>query len=100
MAEVSVKFVGVLRDVTGGRRTVVDLGEDASLTDLLAALHRRYGQRFDESVLSGSNGVKGHVKLFLNGREIDRRDLSTTRVVVDGVAAQAILYVVPSTAGG
>src|ERR1035437_6153267 len=100
MVRVNVKFFGVVRGLTDGPHTVVELDDDATLTDLLKELHKRYGKPFYDGVLCESNGLKGHVKLFMNGEEIDSRKLATTKVAVAGAAAETMLYVVPSTPGG
>lgn len=100
MVAVKVKFFGIVRGLTDGPQTIVELHDDANLLDLLKELHKKYGKPFYDAVLSESNGLKGHVKLFLNGDEVDRRDLATTKVTKDGAAAETTLYVVPSTTGG
>ena len=100
MITVNVKFFGVVKGITDEPITVIEVNEDATLADLLQGLYRKYGKPFGDRVLSDSNGLKGHVKLFLNGEEVDSRKLETTKVVVAGAAGEAMLYVVPSTAGG
>lgn len=100
MVTVNVKFFGVVRDLTDGPHTAVELDDNATLTDLLKELHKKYGKPFYDGVLSEENGLKGHVKLFMNGEEVDSRKLATTKVMVDGAAAETMLYVVPSTTGG
>jgi molybdopterin converting factor small subunit len=100
MVKVKVKFFGVVRGLTDGPSTVVEMDDDATLADLLKELHKKYGKAFYDGVLCESNGLKGHVKVFLNDEEIDNRRLAATKVVVAGAAAEAMLYVVPSTAGG
>lgn len=100
MVTVKVKFFGVVRDVTDGPHTVVELDDDATLIDLLQELHKKYGKPFYDGVLSESKGMKGHVKLFMNGEEVDSRKLATTKVMVDGAAAETMFYVVPATTGG
>jgi molybdopterin converting factor small subunit len=100
LVAVKVKFFGVVRGLTDGPSTVVEMDNDATLADLLEELHKKYGKRFYDGVLCESNGLKGHVKLFMNDAEIDSRKLATTKVAVAGAAAETMLYVVPSTAGG
>jgi len=97
---VKVKFFGAVRGLTDGPATVVELNEDATMTDLLTELNRRYGKPFHDRVLSDTQGLKGHVKLFLNGEEVDSRKLAATKVSVAGEPAETVVYVVPSTAGG
>ena len=100
MVAVRVKFFGAVRGFTDGPATVVELNENATMTDLLAELNRKYGKRFHDRVLSDTEGLKGHVKLFLNGEEVDSRNLATTKVSLAGEPVETVDYVVPSTAGG
>ncbi len=103
MVAVKVKFFGAIKGLTDGPNTVVELDEDATVTDLLKELHKKYGKSFYDGVLSdanGLNGVKGHVKLFINGEEVHSQKFATTKVMVDGAVAETMLYVVSATTGG
>ncbi len=100
MATIKVKFHGVIRDITGGPTTEVELSDDATVMDLLKTLHEKYGQAFYDRVLDEALGVRTYVRLFLNDEELDNNALASTKLVTDGVAADAMLYVMPAMTGG
>ncbi len=103
MVPVNVKFFGDVRNFFKGPHTVIELNDGGTVMDLLHELEKKYGKPFRESVLSQSNelyGIKGHVKLFMNGDVVESRNFLTTKVVADGAAAEATFYVVSATTGG
>lgn len=103
MVVVQVKFFGDVRSFTDGPKTIVELNDGATVTDLLKELDKKYGKPFHDGVLSESNelyGIKGHVKLFLNGDAVESRNFPTTKLVAEGAAAEAMFYVVSATTGG
>ncbi len=100
MATVKVKFHGVIRDITRTPMTEIEVDDNATVMDLLSALHQKYGQPFHDRVLDDALGVRTYVRLFLNDEELDNRALAATNLVNGGVAAEAILYVMPAMTGG
>ncbi|MDO8473099.1 MAG: hypothetical protein Q7T05_04700 [Dehalococcoidia bacterium] len=99
MVKVKVKFFGVIRDVTGVPMTEVELEDGAVMTDLLAHLHRKFGQRFYDRVLDGAHGIRNYIRLFLNDEEIDAATLGTTRLSGGG-SPEVVLYVMSAGTGG
>ncbi len=100
MTKVKVKFHGVIRDITHAPTTEIELKDGATVKDLLDNLHQKYGRDFYDRVLDDMVGVRTYVRLFLNNEEVDNTKLDTTKVVVDGSAAEAMLYVMPASTGG
>jgi hypothetical protein len=103
MVVVRVKFFGDVKGFAPVPTTMVELNDGASVIDLLKELADLYGKRFQEGVLSQSSelyGVKGHVQLFMNGESVERRNFPTTKIVAEGAAAEATLFVVSATTGG
>ena len=100
MLTVTVKFYGVIRDVTSATTVQVGLDDGATVMDLLDHLHEKYGREFYNRVLDESTGIRHYVKLFLNNQEVDGKALTTTRLAADGSSAEAMLYVMPAGSGG
>jgi molybdopterin converting factor small subunit len=103
MVVVQVKFFGDVKSFTDVPKTIVELNDGATVADLLQELDRKYGTPFHEGVLSESNelyGVKGHVKLFLNGDVVESRNFPTTKVIAESAPVEATFYVVSATTGG
>ena len=103
MVVVQVKFFGDVKSLTVAPKTIVELNDGATVADLLKELGNKYGKPFHDGVLSESKelyGVKGHVKLFMNGDAVESRNFPTTKIVAEGAAAEATFYVVSATTGG
>jgi molybdopterin converting factor small subunit len=100
MIQVEVEFFGPVRDFTSERTVTVELEDGTSVADLLAALHARLGQPFSDAVLARETGVKGHIRLFLNGAAVDSRHLRSAILLPVGPCAKAALFVVPVMTGG
>jgi len=97
MLNVKVKFYGVIRDVTKTSATELQMAEGSTIRDLLNALHEKYGPAFADRVLDDKTGVRVYVKLFLNNGEVGTLD---AEIVPDGTDANAMIYVMPGSAGG
>lgn len=97
MVNVKVKFHGVIRDVTKAPTTELQMAEGSTIRDLLKVLHDKYGSAFADRVLDERTGVRVYVKLFLNNEEVGTLD---TKIVPDGTDANAMIYVMPGSAGG
>ncbi len=97
---VTVRFFGVVRDFTKEPEVALELADGSTIRDLLDDLRTRYGEPFRNAVLCDSGELKGHVKLFMNDEEVNPRLVTITKLVASGEAADALLYVLPSTAGG
>ncbi len=96
MVNVKVKFHGVIRDITKGPSAEVQLPEGSTIRDLLNQLHQNYGSEFADRVLDDRLGVRTYVKLFLNNYEVNTLDTP----IPNEPDANAMLYVMPGSAGG
>lgn len=96
---IRVKFFGIIRDVVDGPQIEMQVPQDATVRDLLGHLANRYGERFAERVMTSDGGLKTYVKVFINNREVDSKNL-TVPLVTEGEATEAMVYVLPATTGG
>jgi len=69
--KVRVRVFATLKDAIGSPEVEVELGEEASVGQLLSVLSRRYGKAFSERVLSEREELLPYVKVFVGGRDID-----------------------------
>ncbi len=98
--QVTVKFHGVIRDVTREGTAELELPDDATVDDLLVRLCDKYGQGFADRVLDDRMGIQSYILIFLNDEEVNPSALKTTRLCTDGQNARATLYVLPGSTGG
>ena len=93
--KVTVRYLTILREITGKREEEIDTKEGSTIEDVLAFLNGRYGKEFERYVLSGRKR-KGLRLLFLvNGQNIEKLDGLKTKL-----QSGSILTIIPPVAGG
>ena len=100
MVEVSVKYHGVIRDVTREAAASFELPDGSNMRDLLDQMHRKYGPLFAERVLDSRIGIRSYVMFFLNGNQVEHSALQSTRLAPEDGVTEAILYVMSGASGG
>jgi len=77
---IHVEFIGLLREATGCGKTTVDIEKDSNLLDLVRALAKSYGAKFEERVfvIGTANEIAEDLSILLNGRVISRDKASST----------------------
>ena len=94
---VSVKFLGFLQRLAGGREASVEVEASATVADLLASLGATYGPEFVGAVFRAPGEAHTHLRVFLNEEEASMTDCVTRG---DAPAARMDLLVLPMVAGG
>ena len=90
--KVRVRYLAVLRELTGRREEEVEVKEGATVGQVIELLTAKYGEKFGRYILSGRRyrGIK--VLFFVDGRN------------VEGLGAQlregCLLTLLPPIAGG
>ncbi|MEM3113562.1 MAG: ubiquitin-like small modifier protein 1 [Nitrososphaerota archaeon] len=70
--KVVVKAYATIREaIDEYGRIMIELSDHATVKDLLDALSRRFGERFNREVLETDGTLKKTVKVFVNGRDIE-----------------------------
>lgn len=100
MVEVSVKYHGVIRDVTREAAASFELPDGSTMGDLLDRMHRKYGPLFAERVLDSRIGIRSYVMFFLNGNQVEHSALQSTQLAPEDGVNEAILYVMSGASGG
>jgi molybdopterin converting factor small subunit len=93
---VSVKFLGFLQRLAGGREASVEVEVSATVADLLASLGATYGPEFVGAVFRAPGEAHTHLRVFLNEEEARLTD----RIVTGGETAHVAVLVVPGFEGG
>ena len=94
--KVKVKFFALVRELTGRKEELVDLGDQATVRTLLGKLVEEHGAKFRDYIFDpASNEPKGHVQFLMDGRNITlMQGLDTT--LKDGTS----LAILPPVGGG
>ena len=94
----TVRFFASLRELVSRRMEVLKFpgGDAFTVEDALSRLTTIYGPEFFEFVFNGkTGGIKDHLTLLLNGRNIDSLDGLKTQLMEDDVLA-----ILPPVGGG
>jgi len=93
--KVIIRYLTLLREITGKRGEEIDAKEGSTIEDILNFLNGKYGKEFERYVLSGKEH-KGLRLLFLvNGQNIERLDGLKTKL-----QGGSVLTIMPPVAGG
>ena len=92
--DVNVRFYASLRDIVGTSHYTVNLGGN-TVGDVITALITKYGESLKEEILDPEGDIKQHVKLFINGLNLNQI-APLQNVVKEG----DILYIFPPIVAG
>jgi molybdopterin converting factor small subunit len=71
-----IGLFGLPRGITGGHKVEVELKDEASLTDVIAALRRKIPKLEGPVILTGEDKLTDHYAFNINGRfYIDDKDI-------------------------
>lgn len=69
---IKVKFLTMLREIVGERTIETEKKETIIL--LVQHLCQKFGEKFSEAVLDEKGSLKEHVRILLNGKEVNSPD--------------------------
>lgn len=90
--EISVKYLGPLKDITGKREEQIELDDRAKIYDLIQRLGQKYGEAILKLILNPNGALKDDVQLIINGRSIKGHKELYGSLLTEGAVA-AILSV-------
>jgi MoaD family protein len=82
MLRVKVEYLGHIKNIIGsGREEEVEIGDEASVADLLVTLSERYGEPFKKAIYQhGSADVKPNYIITVNGYLLNQLDGVKTKL--------------------
>ena len=92
---VTIRYLSVVREITGTREEVIEVQNGATVADILEILSKKYGKPFQRMIRSGRD-IRGlQIVFFINGKNISRlKGFETT------VYNASELVIIPPVAGG
>ncbi len=93
--EINVRYSHKLREIAGKREETVNIGEQATLEDLLSTLSKNYGDEFEKYLYSGVKG-KGLPIVFL----LDGKNVSQLKGLKTALHNECTITMMPPVAGG
>jgi MoaD family protein len=92
---VTIRYLSVIREITGTREEVIEIENDATVEDILKTLSKKYGKTFQRMIRSGRD-IRGlQIIYFIDGKNISNLDGFQTHV-----QNQSELVIIPPVAGG
>lgn len=92
---VTIRYLSVIREITGTREEVIEVDNGATVEDILKILSKKYGKAFHRMIRSGRD-IRGlQIIYFVDGKNIANIDGFKTLV-----HNQSELVIIPPVAGG
>jgi len=77
--KIRVELIGQFREIVGSAETLVDMGEECTVYDLIRRMADKYGKRFKERVfILGTEKISEDVTIVLNGRVVPVDEAQST----------------------
>lgn len=92
---VTIRYLSVIREITGTREEVIEIENSATIEDILKTLSKKYGKAFNRMIRSGRD-IRGlQIIYFIDGKNIANLDGFKTPV-----QNESELVIIPPVAGG
>ncbi len=92
---VTVRYLSVIREITGTREEVIEVDNGSTVEDLLSILSKKYGKAFNRMIRSGRD-IRGlQIIYFIDGKNI--ANLAGFKTPIHN---QSELVIIPPVAGG
>jgi MoaD family protein len=92
---VTIRYLSVIREITGTREEVIEIENGATVEDILKTLSKKHGKTFQRMIRSGRD-IRGlQIIYFIDGKNITNLDGFQTQV-----HNQSELVIIPPVAGG
>ncbi len=95
MVKITVKYFALVRDVTKTKEDALDVGDKATIHNVIARLCGVYGEPFEKSFCTADGYLQEGLILLLNGEAVTR-DYFKSLTVKDG----DIIAIMPPVGGG
>ena len=92
---VTIRYLSVIREITGSREEVIEIENGATVEDILRILSKKHGKVFQRMIRSGRD-IRGlQIIYFIDGKNITNLNGFQTQV-----HNQSELVIIPPVAGG
>lgn len=79
MAQISVRYYGILRELVGKREENLSVEDTSSVVDLIKVLSSRHGRKFNDFVFDQKGRIRNGLAFAINGNSVSKSKLSSTR---------------------
>ena len=93
--QVTVRYLSIIREITGTREEKVDVRKGSTVDEILRLLVQRHGSDFERMVRSGRDLRGLQIIYFMNGQNI-----ATLSGLETPVTGDSEIVIIPPVAGG
>jgi MoaD family protein len=79
MAQVKVRFFGMIKEMVGKREENLEIDDSSNITDLIKLLSSKHGQRFTDFVFDKKGNLRDGFAFAVNGDSLSESKLSSTK---------------------
>lgn len=79
MAQVRIRFFGMLKEMVGKREEVVQIDDTSNVTDLIRLLSSKHNKRFADFVFDQKGNLREGFAFAVNGDSLSESKLDSTR---------------------
>jgi MoaD family protein len=79
MADITVRYFGMLREIVGKRSEIVAIEDSSSGTDFLDSLSNKHGKKFRDFVFDSDGKIRQGLAFAVNGSSVQKSTLSRTK---------------------
>ena len=76
MAQISVRYFGMLRDIVGKRNETVALPDSSNAVDVINYLSKSHGSKFKEFVFDSDGKIREGITFAVDGSSVQQSSLS------------------------
>jgi len=79
MADITVRYFGMLREIAGKRSEIVTIDDLSSGVDLLDSITNKHGKKFRDFVFDSHGKIRQGLAFAVNGSSVQKTTLSRTK---------------------
>jgi len=79
MAQVKIRFFGMLREMIGKREESLQIDDSSSISDLIKLLSTKHGKRFADFVFDQKGNLREGFAFAVNGDSLSESKLGSTK---------------------
>lgn len=79
MAQVKIRFFGMLKEMIGKREESVQIEDSSSVSDLIVLLSTKHGKKFEDFVFDKKGNLRNGLAFAVNGDSIEESKLASTK---------------------
>ena len=79
MADITVRYFGMLREIVGKRSEIVTIEDSSSGAGLLDSITNRHGKKFRDFVFDSDGKIRQGLAFAVNGSSVQKSTLSRMR---------------------